>query len=76
MATSLENPFHNPEVRLECLRMAARPGLSPHEVVAVAREYLNWVAGVPQPTTSQGAGTKGAPTGPGQPDKPPSKGRG
>jgi len=56
--------------------MAARPGLSPHEVIAVAREYLSWVAGPPQPTTTQVAGTRGVPTGPGQPDKPPTKGRG
>ena len=76
MATLMENPFHNPEVRLECLRMAARPGLGPQEVIAVAREYLSWVAGPPQPTTTQVAGTKGNQTGPVQTDKPPTKGRG
>jgi|GEM_PF-2988002 hypothetical protein len=39
------------EIRLECLRLAHRPGLSPHEVIATAREYLGWVDGVAGPTT-------------------------
>lgn len=40
------------EIRLECLKLAQRPGLSPYEVIAAARDYLAWVNGVPDPITS------------------------
>jgi hypothetical protein len=44
--------MHKPEIRLECLKLAHRPGLSPQEVISVAREYLAWVGGVVDPTTA------------------------
>jgi hypothetical protein len=47
------NLQHDPEVRLECLKLAHRPDRSPSEVIAVAREYLAWVGGVPVPTTGE-----------------------
>jgi hypothetical protein len=40
------------EIRLECLKLAHRPGLSPQEVISIAREYLVWVGAVP-PTTQE-----------------------
>lgn len=41
-------------MRLECLQLAYRPGLAPAEVIAMAREYLAWVAGAQSPTTQTG----------------------
>lgn len=35
--------MHNPEIRLECLKLAHRADKSPKEVIATAREYLEWV---------------------------------
>jgi hypothetical protein len=47
--------MQNSEIRLECLRLAHRPGLSPSEVIATAREYLAWVGGAPStPITPAG----------------------
>ena len=50
----MSNPFHDAQVRLECLRLAYRPGLSPHEVIAAARDYLAWAAGASLPITPMG----------------------
>lgn len=47
-----EKTMQNSEIRLECLKLASRPGLSPGEVIAAARDYLAWVNGVPDPTTA------------------------
>jgi len=44
--------MHNAEIRLECLKLAHRAGLSPQEIIATAREFLAWVGGVPDPTTA------------------------
>lgn len=41
------------EIRLECLRLAHRPDRSPSEVIAAAREYLQWVGGVVPQTTGE-----------------------
>ena len=46
-----ENHMQNSEIRLECLKLASKPGLSPKEIIATAREYLAWVGGE-VPTTS------------------------
>lgn len=43
--------MQSPELRLECLKLAHRPGLSPSEVISTAREYLAWVGGAPAPIT-------------------------
>ena len=51
-ATALRDTMQNSEIRLECLKLAQRPGLSPSEVIATAREYLAWVGGATAPTTS------------------------
>lgn len=61
MATPLSNTTQALDLRLECLKLAHRPGLSPHEVISIAREYLAWVAPVPitqatEPDDSQKAG--------------------
>ena len=49
----------DPKIRLECLQLAHRPGLSPDEIIANARVYLAWVAGASAPTTpSRGPGQK------------------
>lgn len=45
--------MQNSEIRLECLKLAAKPGLSPKEIIATAREYLAWVGGEITPTTSE-----------------------
>jgi hypothetical protein len=45
--------MQNSELRLECLKLAHRQGLSPSEVIATAREYLAWVGGVAAPTTPE-----------------------
>lgn len=55
-ATPVQNTQHSAEIRLECLKLAHRPGLSPQEVIATAREYLAWVGGTPNPTTLTGPG--------------------
>lgn len=47
-----EKTMHNSEIRLECLKLASRPGLSPLEIIAAARDYLAWVNGVPDPITA------------------------
>jgi hypothetical protein len=58
-ATPVQSPQHDPKIRLECLHLAHRPGLSPDEVIANARTYLAWVAGAQGPTTSvRGPGQK------------------
>lgn len=43
------------EIRLECLKLACRPGLDPNEIIATARVYLGWVSGTPT-TPEQGPG--------------------
>ena len=36
------------DLRLECLRLAVRPGLGPSEIIANAESYLAWIkAGEP-----------------------------
>lgn len=47
---NMQTTTHASEIRLECLKLAHRPGLSPQEVIGIAREYLAWVGAVP-PTT-------------------------
>jgi hypothetical protein len=49
---SCEKTMHNSEIRLECLKLASRPGLSPHEIIAAARDFLAWVNGMPDPITA------------------------
>lgn len=43
----MKNPVYKTQslenIRFECLCLANRPGLSPHEVIAIAKEYLAWV---------------------------------
>lgn len=53
-ATAVRNPVQDPQLRLECLQLAHRPGLAPREVIEMAREYLAWVCGAQGPTTPQG----------------------
>lgn len=65
-ATPSGNPMQNPQMRLECLQLAHRPGLAPSEVIAMAREYLAWVCG------AQGSIT---PTGPGHANSAPGQNR-
>jgi len=55
-ATAMKSLQHTPEIRLECLKLAHRPDRSPQEVIAMAREYLAWVGGVPVPITPEGPG--------------------
>lgn len=64
-ATVMKNPMQDPQMRLECLQLAHRPGLAPSEVIAMAREYLAWVCGAQSPITPAGPGA--ANTAPGQP---------
>lgn len=43
------------EIRLECLKLAHRPDLSPADVTARADDYARWVGGgTDAPTTRQG----------------------
>lgn len=35
------------ELRLECLSLAARPGLDPQEILATATVFYRWVASTP-----------------------------
>lgn len=44
------------EIRLECLKLAARPGLPPSEIIATARVYLEWVGGQIPTTSKPGPG--------------------
>lgn len=44
------------EIRLECLKLACRAGLSPDEILANARVFVAWVDGIPTPTTPQRPG--------------------
>jgi hypothetical protein len=43
----MSNPLYKTQIsgdlRMECLKLAARPGLGPTEVTAVADVYLGWV---------------------------------
>lgn len=55
-ATPLKNTMQDPQMRLECLQLAHRPGLAPREVIEMAREYLAWVCGAQGPTTPLGPG--------------------
>lgn len=43
----MATPLRDPQIRLECLRLATKPGLSPHEHIEAARVYLAWVLGTP-----------------------------
>jgi len=63
--------MQNAEIRLECLKLASRPGLSPEEILAMARVYLGWVDGVPTPTTSPrpGDSSKASKPAPSVPDR-------
>jgi len=45
-------------LRLECLRLAARPGLDPAEIIALANQYLSWCQGSNAPTTRSGGPAK------------------
>lgn len=45
--------MQNSEIRLECLKLANKPGLSPKEIISTAREYLAWVGGSTAPTTAE-----------------------
>jgi hypothetical protein len=50
--------MQNSEIRLECLKLATKPGLSPKEIIATAREYLAWVGGeIPTTGASQPGGS-------------------
>lgn len=53
-ATAVRNPVQDPMLRLECLQLAHRPSLAPSEVIAMAREYLEWICGAQGPTTRRG----------------------
>lgn len=67
----MTSPLHDPQIRLECLRLATKPGLSPGEAIAAARELLAWVAGAadnPQGPASNAPTAMLAPT---SSDKPP-----
>lgn len=44
------------EIRLECLKLACRAGLSPDEIIANARTFVAWVDGIPPPTTASRPG--------------------
>ena len=60
------------EIRLECLKLAARPGLGPREVIDIARTYVEWVGGSIPTTvaTRPGDGSKASNIGPAKADKP------
>lgn len=51
--------MQNAEIRLECLKLAHRAGLSPDEVIATARTYLAWATGAQSPTTATAASWPG-----------------
>jgi hypothetical protein len=50
--------MQNPEIRLECLKLAHRSGLSPQEIIAMAREYLAWVGATIPITPEKGPGDR------------------
>jgi len=60
------------EIRLECLKLATRPGMSPSEIIQTARLYLEWVSGqIPTtPTLGPGDSPKVGKSGPVKADKP------
>lgn len=46
----IEKPLDaNGNLRLECLRLAVRPGFGPDEVIALAERYLLWVQAADNP---------------------------
>lgn len=53
-ATPQRNSMQDPQMRLECLQLAHRPGLAPSEIIENARVYLAWVCGAQGSTTPEG----------------------
>jgi hypothetical protein len=70
----MATPLQDPQIRLECLKLATKPNLAPHEAIAAAGDYLAWVAGVPDNSKEPGAGSTTATSAPALPDKPPKSG--
>lgn len=56
----MSTALHDPQIRLECLKLATKPGLSPSEHIAAARAYLAWVAGIPDNSKEPGKVPKAA----------------
>ena len=43
MANPVYKTHNGSDLRLECLKLACRPGLGPSEVTAIADVYLGWI---------------------------------